>query len=125
MEPLNDNTEPKPLFTGLAYDRMKTLVQVILPGISTFYFTMSNIWGWPREEQVIGTLAAFAVFLGLLLGQSNRRYKASDAQYDGKIVVTTKEDGTPLVSLELNGDPYDIIDMKSANFKVQPIDRAA
>jgi Putative phage holin Dp-1 len=102
------------------YNKVKFLVQIVLPALSTLYFTLSAVWGLPGVEQVIGTLAALATFFGVLLGLSTKSYNASDAKYDGAIVLHQKEDGGKLYSLELNGDPADLDLKKEVAFKVVP-----
>lgn len=57
------------------YDVLKWLVMIVLPAISTLYFALSGIWGWPYAEEVVGTIAAITTFLGALLGISNAQYK--------------------------------------------------
>lgn len=56
------------------YDVLKWLVMIVLPAISTLYFALSGIWGWPYAEEVVGTIAAITTFLGALLGISNVQY---------------------------------------------------
>lgn len=62
------------IFSNKAYDRIKWVTQYLLPGLSTLYFALSNIWGFPYTEEVVGTIAALNVFLGLVLGISSNRY---------------------------------------------------
>lgn len=57
------------------YDVLKWLVMIVLPAISTLYFALSGIWGFPYAEEVVGTIAAVTTFLGALLGISNAQYK--------------------------------------------------
>lgn len=56
------------------YDILKWLVMIVLPAISTLYFALSGIWGFPYAEEVVGTIAAVTTFLGALLGISNVQY---------------------------------------------------
>jgi len=39
-------------------------------------------------------------------------------QHDGKMVVTTTEEGKTIFTLELEGDPADLVNKKSISFKV-------
>ena len=57
------------------YDALKYITQIGLPAIGTLYFTLSNIWGFPYAEEVVGTISAIVTFLGILLGISNAKYK--------------------------------------------------
>jgi hypothetical protein len=75
------------LLSGPLYDNLKKVVQVGLPGLGTLYFTLSQIWGLPDTEQVVGTIGAVALFLGLLLGLSSKTYNQDDNKYDGMLQV--------------------------------------
>lgn len=52
------------------YDKLRDLVEIYLPGLGTLYFTLSGIWGFPYGEQIVGTITATCVFLGLFLKKS-------------------------------------------------------
>ena len=56
------------------YDVLKYITQIGLPAIGTLYFTLSNIWGFPYAEEVVGTISAIVTFLGILLGISSAKY---------------------------------------------------
>lgn len=56
------------------YDVLKWIVMICLPAISTLYFALAGIWGFPYAEQIVGTLAAITTFLGVLLGISTAQY---------------------------------------------------
>lgn len=103
---------------------MKFVALVLIPAISTLYFSVGSIWDLPDTAKVIGTLSAIDTFLGVILGLSTKAYNASDSKYDGSInILSTDDNGSPKVySLELNGDPEDILDAKKAIvFKVNPL----
>lgn len=57
------------------YDALKWVVQYFLPGLGTLYFALAAVWGWPYGEQVLGTISAVDIFLGVLLGLSAAEYK--------------------------------------------------
>ena len=105
---LSDNT----------YHLGKQLVQVYIPAASSLYFGLGSIWGLPAVEQVVGTFAVIATFLGVCLGLSSKQYDQSEAAYDGKVMVETNEAGGKLFSLELDGDPTEIEQKSSVSFKV-------
>lgn len=56
------------------YDVLKWIVCIVLPALSTLYFALSGIWGFPFGEQICGTLAAVTTFLGVILGISTANY---------------------------------------------------
>ena len=57
------------------YKILKKAVQYWIPALATLYFTISQIWGLPYGEQIVGTLTAIDTFLGVALGISTANYK--------------------------------------------------
>lgn len=106
------------LMSEKLYLRMKFFVTLILPAISTLYFTLDKIWGLYEADKVIGTFAALATFLGVLLRLSTNAYKKSDLKYDGNIIIKETASGGKLYSLELNGQPSVLDGKKEVSFKV-------
>lgn len=56
------------------YDILKWIAMIALPALGTLYFSLSNIWGWPWGEEIVGTLTAVDTCLGVLLGISSAKY---------------------------------------------------
>jgi hypothetical protein len=100
----------------------KRLSLVILPAVSSLYFALGNIWGFPKIEEVVGTIACVEIFIGAVLGFSSVNYDKTHAApgvaYDGQIVVTQTEEGKKVFSLEFDGDPQNIDQQDSITFKV-------
>jgi len=57
------------------YDVLKWIAQILLPALGALYFALSQVWGLPYGEQIVGTISAVDVFLGALLGISSAQYK--------------------------------------------------
>ena len=57
------------------YDILKHIAQIVLPAVATLYFALSQIWGLPYGEEIVGTITAVDCFLGALLGISTAQYK--------------------------------------------------
>ena len=110
--------EPKPIFNGKVYDLIKKLVQLILPGIGTLYFTLAKIWGLPAAEQVVGSLTAIALFLGVLIGISSNRYNAGTGSYAGDLLVSENDGEVTIKKLSLELTPEQIAGRKTIVFKV-------
>lgn len=110
----------KPLLTDKVYNFLKKLVTVYLPAFSTFYFVMAGIWNFPHPEQVVGSIAALCTFLGITLGISTKTYNNSPEKYDGSVLLNTKEDGTKVYTLEVNGNLDSIETKNQLLFKVAP-----
>lgn len=67
------------------YDRMKYIAQIVLPAIATLYFTLAEIWGFPFSKEIVGTISAIDVFLGVLLKvSSDEYYKKREEEEDKK-----------------------------------------
>lgn len=60
------------------YDYLKWFVLVFLPAVSALYFSLAGWWGLPRAEEVVGTLAVVATFLGSLIGVSTIKYNRAN-----------------------------------------------
>lgn len=56
------------------YDVLKYIAQIALPAIGALYFALSQIWGLPYGEEIVGTITAIDAFLGALLGISTMIY---------------------------------------------------
>lgn len=57
------------------YDKLKFFTTLILPALGTLYFALSQIWGLPYGEQVVGTVTAVVTFLSVCLKISTANYK--------------------------------------------------
>lgn len=108
----------KSFLSDKIYSVGKKVVQVILPAIGSLYFGLSSLWGFPYTEKILGTLALVETFLGVVLGLSSIQFDKSGAAYDGTMVITKPENGPRLFSMEIEGDPVELIDKKSVTFKV-------
>ena len=64
------------------YDCLKRVAQVWLPAIATLYFALSQIWGLPYAEQIVGTITAVDAFLGAVLGVSTHLYNKKQGTLD-------------------------------------------
>lgn len=62
------------MISNKLYDYLKWLCLIALPALSTLYWSLASIWGWPYIEQISGTIAAVGTFLGVLLGVSTVSY---------------------------------------------------
>lgn len=110
------------MFSNRMYDVLKALVQIGLPAAGTLYFTLAQIWGLPRADEVVGSLAAIATFLGVLLAIATRSYNSSESKYGGTIVVDDdpSDAETPAkFSLDVSSNPFDWPHQKQITFRIQ------
>lgn len=110
-----------PVLSNQVYDLLKYIAQIVLPGVGTFYFAIAQIWGLPHAGQVVGSITAADVFLGLLLGLTTVSYNRSGAAYDGDMDVA-HVDGVTHFQLNLNGDPADLPQQDKVVFKVNKVE---
>jgi hypothetical protein len=64
------------------YDCLKWMALIMIPAFGTLYFTISQIWGLPYGEEVVGTITAIDTFLGVCLGISSDNYHKSIGDSD-------------------------------------------
>jgi hypothetical protein len=104
------------LLTGKTYDLMKSIAQLYLPALGTLYFTVAAIWGLPSAEEVVGTIGAVDLFLGVILGISSSNYDKSPMKYDGTMAITNHDDGSTLDLKEV--DLNALANKETLTFKV-------
>lgn len=104
------------MITGKLYDYLKWLAQIFLPALGTLYFTLAGIWDLGSGEQVVGSIMAVDLFLGVLLGISQINY-GKNVESAGELHVD--KDG--VMQFQLDGDKTDIDKLgekKEVRFKV-------
>ena len=62
------------LFDDKTYDILKWIAQIFLPALGALYFGLAQIWGFPRGEEIVGTIAVIDTFFGVILGISTNNY---------------------------------------------------
>ena len=62
------------ILSDKVYNTLKWVTMVALPAIGALYFGLSQIWGFPFGEEIVGTISLITVFLGTLLGISTYNY---------------------------------------------------
>lgn len=75
------------MISNKLYDIFKFFVEIILPGIGALYATLAGFWGFPKPVEVVGSIAAIALFLALFLKWSTWKYEKSGAAYQGEVIV--------------------------------------
>lgn len=123
MEPIeNGDDQARLILSPGVYNKLKFLVQVILPTFGTLYIGLDQIWNLPAEEKVVGTSVLLTTILGGLVAISSKRWQKSEVRFDGVIVPQVDGGGLAAASLELKGDPETVLANKEEiTFKVQPV----
>lgn len=106
------------MITGKLYDYLKFLAQIALPALATLYFTLAQIWGLPAAENVVGTIMAVDLFLGVLLGISQVNY-AKNAIGQGDLIVEQDANGQTGMRLALDHTPEELAAKKEVRFTVK------
>lgn len=92
--------QPKsPLFNNVWYERVKVLATIVLPGLGALYFALAQIWGFPKADEVVGTITAVVTFLGILLQMSSARYAKGGGTYDGEVITEILPNGQQVYAL--------------------------
>lgn len=104
----NENNETPPeqpafILPDKLYNLIKWFVQIVVPAFSTLYFTLGNQFGWTNVEAVIGTCAAVATFLGVILGLSNHQF--NKVKYWGDVIISEGPEGTIIDHMAFNDVP--------------------
>lgn len=82
----------KQYFSNRTYDFLKFLAMIVLPACGTLYFALSQIWGLPFGEEIVGSITAVDVFLGSVLSISKNAYDKS-TPVDGNLNVDEENNG--------------------------------
>lgn len=105
------------MITGKLYDWLKWLAQILLPALGTLYFTLASIWSLGSGEEVVGTVMAVDLFLGVLLGISQASYNKAIEQGGDMLVAS---DGK--ITFQLDEDKADVeklANKKEVRFKIK------
>lgn len=91
------------------YDRLKFVALIVLPAISTLYYSLSEIWHFGYGLQVVGTITALDLFLGVVLGFSSQQYYKSGSNFDGELKMVEGDDGRDKVVFDVKSDPETVV----------------
>ena len=115
----NSDTAETSLLSNKTYDFIRFLVELFLPGLGTLYFALSQIWGLPYGEAVVGSVVAVTVFLGSLIKVSRAKYTPAESVVGGKLVVDETDPEKDTFMFEVDTPLFDLKDGDILNFKVQ------
>lgn len=90
-----------------AYNFVKWLITIALPGVGALYFALAQIWKFPQADNVNGTINAVVIFLGLLINYSTRQYNKTVNAPDGDLIVN-QVDGETYLGLGVNKSVEDL-----------------
>lgn len=118
LEVIPSPKTPSLVLSQPTYELFKKGALVVLPAIGTLYFVLSQIWGLPDADKVVGTIGALTLFLGGSTAVSSSRYNNSDAKYDGSIDVSEENDIKKFLLNLHDGDVQNLDKKKDVTFKI-------
>lgn len=101
--------------TNKTYDILKWIALIFLPALGSLYFSLSQIWGLPRGEEIVGTITVIDVFLGAVLQIQSSNYNANP---DGVISIGGNPEDE-FMRMELNHDPESLAAKGKLNIRVE------
>ena len=108
------------LVGNTTYDVLRNITQMGLPALGTFYFTIAPFWHLPFANEVVGSLAALTVLLGVFLAISRKTYKNDETRFEGTLNIDPSAADPNLMAVELNKPVTDSIQgKKEVTFKVE------
>lgn len=105
------------LLSDRNYNVVTKAATLVLPLLSALYFGLAQIWGLPKAEEVVGTIAVLNVFAGGLSVVAKKIYDVGGAQYDGQFQVDEHEDGALLRLVSVNPEALDEKDVLTFKIK--------
>lgn len=99
----------------------KRFTLVLLPIITFFWYFFSyviplfNLW-------TVGIFIVLQIIFGLVLESSSKRFYFAERHYDGQMTIISKPDGHHLFSLEIDDDPYKLVEKDCVIFKVEALE---
>lgn len=125
----------KPFITDSTYEFLRNNVEVVLPAIGTFYFTIATILHLPGGDEVTGIINALVLLLGIVIKANRSRnnkvealkaniaeQKKADAQVGEIILGTGDEASMGLATLRLDKEPTEFADQDEIRLKVLNVD---
>lgn len=102
-------SEAKAFFKPKMYDKLKFVAQILLPALATLWFSIGSIWNFEHTTEVVGTITAVDLFLGVILQLSSNAYYKSGANFDGELKMVPKEDGDEKLVFDVQTDPETVM----------------
>jgi hypothetical protein len=97
------------------YNTLKWIAQYLLPALGTLYFALASIWGLGYGQEIIGTITAVDIFLGVILGLSNASYEGH-----GTVQIDTFAEEKDVYRLNMNVPLEDLAQMKKVTLNIDP-----
>ena len=74
VEPEDEEVFVRKVLSQQNYEQFKWITLIFLPAVGTLYLALSKLWGFPYGPEVVGTVAAFTAFMGVMLGVTKAKF---------------------------------------------------
>lgn len=107
--------------SDVRYDQLNWVAKVALPALATFYVAVGALWGFPKVEEVVGTITAIDLFLGALLVKASSDYKKNNEPHAGFLTQkgVNPETTMPVLGLTIQKAPSELLENETVTFKVE------
>lgn len=100
------------------YNIIKWFVVYFLPALGTLFFSISQLWGIPHADQVLGTITSVTIFLSMIMGLSSSSYKKAGTDMDGTMLIDRSNPEKDVYLLQLKDEAIDLSNKDVIKFKV-------
>ena len=107
------------IINNKVYGIIKWVIVYLLPAIGTLYFSISQLWGIPHADQILGTISSVTIFLSMILGLSSSSYKKNGSGMDGVMLVDTSNPDKDVYLLQLTNEAINLAEKDTITFKVE------
>ena len=121
MTNITPTTDAKqPILGNTAYDTAKDATTIWLPALATLYAALAAIWHLPFSVEVVGTIGAIVVFLGVVLKISSNRFSNLPVSYNGELRVNMTDPMEDNYKLQID-EPWDAL-AKNDEIRIKVVD---
>jgi len=93
--PMDLSTRMK-LLSDRKYNFLKKMAIIILPLLGSLYFGLAQIWKFPHQEEISGTIVVLNTFVGAVVLAAKKVNEVTGAKYDGTLFIEEFEDHSTL-----------------------------
>lgn len=108
----------KLIMNDKVYDVLNNIVKLALPALATFYAAVSGLWGLPYALEVVGTITALSVLLGVFLVIAKAAYTGQPIDYDGVLTVNDTDPEKDVMRLNIDRTLAELGDKDTVTLKV-------
>lgn len=112
----------QPILGNTAYDVAKDATTIWLPAAATLYAALAAIWNLPFSVEVVGTVGAIVVFLGVVLKISSNRFNNQPVSYNGQLTVNMTDPMKDNFALAID-EPWDAL-AKNDEIRIKVVDES-